>query len=310
MPLQKALTDLLGKLENWGHGLLLLLPNIVIALLVVLLFWLLAKLLDRVLRKVLRRFSVGHEVIDLTAIAVFIFTTIAGLFVALDVLGLDKTVTSLLAGVGILGLVLGLAFQSTGENYVAGIYLSIQRPFRVGQIIGSGDYFGVVERIALRSTWLRVPEGQLVYLPNKKIFDNEIINYSESGKRRIDLQIGISYGENLEKVKRVATEAVAAIENRDQNRQVEFFYDGFGDSSIDFEIRFWIDFYRQPDYLAARSEAVMRIKRAFDENGITIPFPIRTLDFTRGIGGETLATQLRGLNLAGESPPADKNDAG
>lgn len=296
MHVQKVLMDLLDKLERWGHSLFLLLPNIVLAILLIVFFWLLAKVVDRTLRKILRRFSVGHEIIDLTAVVVFVVITITGLFVALDILGLDKTVTSLLAGVGILGLALGLAFQSTGENYVAGIYLAIRRPFQVGQVIRSNDFYGVVEKIALRSTSLRVPEGQLVYLPNKKIFDNAIVNYSDSGQRRVDMKIGVSYGDNLEKVKRVAIEALSAIEHRDTSKPVELFFDEFGDSSINFEIRFWIDFHRQPDYLAARSEAVMRIKAAFDANDITIPFPIRTLDFAQ-VGGETLESQLHKSGL-------------
>lgn len=296
MHIEKVLNDLIGKIEGWAHGLFLMLPNIVLAVLVIVIFWLIARALDRTLRRLLKRFSVGHEVIDLSAVVVFSIVMLAGLFVALDVLGLDKTVTSLLAGVGILGVVLGLAFQSTGENYVAGIYLAIRRPFQVGQVIGSNDFFGVVERIALRSTSLRVPEGQLVFLPNKKIFDSAIVNYSDSGQRRVDLKVGISYGDDLEKVKRIATEAVAAIQTRDTKKEVEFFYDGFGDSSINFEIRFWINFHRQPDYLAARSEAVMRIKAAFDANDITIPFPIRTLDFAR-VGGDTLETQLRAVGF-------------
>lgn len=296
MHVQKVLMDLLDKLERWGHSLFLLLPNIVLAILLIVFFWLLAKVVDRTLRKILRRFSVGHEIIDLTAVVVFVVITITGLFVALDILGLDKTVTSLLAGVGILGLALGLAFQSTGENYVAGIYLAIRRPFQVGQVIRSNDFYGVVEKIALRSTSLRVPEGQLVYLPNKKIFDNAIVNYSDSGQRRVDMKIGVSYGDNLEKVKRVAIEALSASEHRDTSKPVELFFDEFGDSSINFEIRFWIDFHRQPDYLAARSEAVMRIKAAFDANDITIPFPIRTLDFAQ-VGGETLESQLHKSGL-------------
>lgn len=296
MHLQKALMDLLKKLQSWGHNLFLMLPNIMLAFLVVVIFWLLAKGVDRLLRRVLKGFSVGHEVIDLSAVLVFVIVMATGVFVALDLLGLDKTVTSLLAGVGILGLALGLAFQSTGENYVAGVYLAIRRPFQVGQVIQSNDYYGVVEKIALRSTSLRVPQGQLVYLPNKKIFENAIVNFSDCGQRRVDMKVGVSYGDDLEKVKRIATEAVSGVRSRDQSRAVEFFYDEFGDSSINFEIRFWIDFSREPDFRAARSEAVMCIKAAFDANDITIPFPIRTLDFAQ-VGGDTLQSQLRKSGL-------------
>lgn len=306
MHLPTAFLHLMEKLEGWGHSLFLLLPNIVLAILMVLLFWLLARVLDRGLRRLMKRLSVGHEIIDLTAVLVFVIITALGVFIALDVLGLDKAVTSLLAGVGILALAIGLAFQSTGENYVAGIYLSVKRPFRVGHIIGSSDYFGVVERMTLRSTLLRVPEGQLVYLPNKKIFENAIVNYSDNGLRMVALKVGVTYGEDLEQVKRVATEAVAAVKNRARNQPVEFFYDGFGDSSINFEVRFWIPFDRQQSYLSARSDAVVCIKRAFDEHDITIPFPIRTLDFAR-VGGETLEEQLRAVGLARDSGKSERS---
>jgi len=116
MHIQKVLTDLIDKLERWGHALFLLLPNIILAIMLVVFFWLVAKAVDRTLRKILKRFSVGHEIIDLTAVIVFVIITLTGLFVALDVLGLDKTVTSLLAGVGILGLALALPFSPRAKT--------------------------------------------------------------------------------------------------------------------------------------------------------------------------------------------------
>ena len=102
-----------------------------------------------------------------------------------------------------------------------------------------------------------------------------------------NLECGISYGDDLEKVKEVALDAVSAIKNRDKHRDVEFYFQEFGSSSINFVVRFWVRFQGNPDYWDAKSEAVMALKKAFDENDIMIPFPIRTLDF--GIrGGEKL----------------------
>lgn len=126
---------------------------------------------------------------------------------------------------------------------------------------------------------------------------------------RVDLQCGISYGDDLEKVKSVAMGAIDSVSSRNTERDVEFFYEEFGDSSINFVARFWIEYGGHQDFLAARSEGIMRLKKAFDENDIMIPFPIRTLDF--GIkGGERLATVLeskRGYassKSAGASGPA------
>lgn len=199
---------------------------------------------------------------------------------------------SLLAGAGILGLALGFAFQDIAANLMAGIYLNIQHPFRAGHLIESKDLFGVVKRVHLRWTEMRNPEGQLVLIPNKQVFENPIRNYSATGQRRIDIRLGVSYGDDLERVKRIGIRALEQVSTRKPDTEVELFFEEFGESSIDFVARFWIDFTsKQSEYLQARSEAIERLKRAFDENGITMPFPTRTLDF--GVkGGETLSEAL------------------
>ena len=156
------------------------------------------------------------------------------------------------------------------------------------------------------STVVRVPTGQLVYVPNSSVFKNRLVNYTMTGQRRVDVACGISYGDDLEKAKRVALEAIEALDGRIPGRDVELFYEEFGGSSINFVLRFWIQFGRsQTDYLAARSRAVMALKQAFDENDITIPFPIRTLDF--GIlGGVPLREELDGAGLATRTPPSGR----
>src|SRR4029079_7943822 len=100
----------------------------------------------------------------------------AGLFISLGILGLQKTVASLLAGAGILGLALGFAFQDIAANFMAGIFLSIEHPFRAGHLIESKDILGVVRRVHLRWTEIRSPEGQVILVPNKQVFENPITN--------------------------------------------------------------------------------------------------------------------------------------
>lgn len=108
----------------------------------------------------------------------------------------------------------------------------------------------------------------------------------------MDVPVGISYGDDLERAERIAVEAVEGVPGRDPDRKVELFYGGFGASSIDFTLRFWIPFdNHELDYLAARSEAVKRVKAAFDAQGVTIPFPIRTLDFSK-VGGRKLHQEM------------------
>jgi small-conductance mechanosensitive channel len=291
---QQVLNKLMGKLESWGDQAVLLLPNFAVAVLVLVTAWLLAKLTRVATYRLLGHVSRIDQVNRVVAGSLYVVVLAAGLFVALGVLGLDKTVTSLLAGAGIIGLALAFAFQDIATNFMAGIFMSVQRPFLLGELVETKDYFGTVQRISLRWTELLTPEGQFVLIPNKEVFENPIVNYSRTGERRVDLPVGISYGEDLEHVKRVTLAAVERVSCRKQGRDIDFFFDGFGDSSINFVVRMWVDFAKQKDYFVARGEMIERIKAAYNEAGITIPFPIRTLDFGI-VGGQRLADNLRAL---------------
>lgn len=283
--MQQTWNLLVDKLAGWSRQLVLLLPNLAVAVLVVVASWLVARAARILFMRLLRRVSHSQQVTRLLAQVIFLAIMATGTFIALGILGLQKTVASLLAGAGILGLALGFAFQDIAANLMAGIYLSVQRPFRAGHLVETKDYFGVIQHVHLRWTELRTQTGQIVLIPNKEVFENPIENYSITGERRIDLPVGISYSDDLEKVKLVAVRAVEEVSARIPEREVELFFEKFGESSIDFVVRFWIPFAaRHADYLKARSEAIQRLKKAFDANGITIPFPIRTLDFGEAPG--------------------------
>jgi len=289
MDINASFNLVVGKIEEWARTLIEMLPNFVVAILAMILFYVLARVARKLVDKGLKRLSTGNAVSNLMANVVYFAVIIAGLFVALGILKLDKTVTSLLAGVGIAGLALGFAFQDTIANLVSGIIIAFRRPYDVGDIIESNDYFGKVIRVNLRTTDIQLLQGPIVLIPNRMAVQNPVTNYSEYGWRRVDLQVGVSYAEALEEVKRVTLEAVGQVEGLVKSRDVTLFYDEFGDSSINFNVRFWIEYgNRNAEYLKAKSDAIMRIRSAYEEHGIVIPFPIRTLDF--GIkGGEKLS---------------------
>lgn len=301
MRLGKAWELLVAKITGWARDFVLLLPNLIVSLVVLVAFWLAARLVRNILLRILRRVSHSEQVNQILSYAVYFALIAIGTFVALGILGLQKTVTSLLAGAGIVTLALGFAFQDIAANLMAGVYLSVQRPFRPGHIIETKDFFGTVKRIHLRWTEIRTQQGQVVLIPNKQVFENPIMNYSASGKRRVDLRLGVSYGDDLEKVRRLAIRAVEGVSTRLPDKEVELFYEEFGESSINFVVRFWINYMKQPDFLQAQSEAIERIKKAFDENSITIPFPIRTLDFAVK-GGENLAEVLEEAGISRVQP--------
>jgi len=286
--LAQALQNSQDKLMGWLKGLIEAAPNVLAALLVLMLFATIARYTRKLVRRLLSRFSRNDQVNDVIAVGVYLVVMLAGLFAALGVLNLQKTVTSLLAGAGIAGLAIGMAFRATAENLIAGVGLSVQEQFSNGDIIEIAGHMGTVEQVNLRATVLRTFDGQRVVIPNNVVYSQPLVNYSHLGARRVRLDVGVAYDTDLEKARSIAVDAVEAVEHRDSSRPVDCFYQEFGDSSIDFQIRFWVPYPGQGQYLQARSEAIMRIKKAFDENGITIPFPIRTVDFS-SVGGATLA---------------------
>ncbi len=283
MDINKAYQLIKQKLTTWLSEIIRLLPNILLAAVVLVIGFYIAKIVKKVAVKLIAKVSHNTTLNSLFGSVIQIFCVGVTLFTVLSILQLDKAVTSILAGAGIIGLALAFAFQDIAANFISGVFISFRRPLHIGDIVKVKDYMGKVEEINLRDTILRTFQGQMVIIPNKDVFQNPIENYSLLGKRRFDLVIGVSYGDDLQKVKDVTLNAVKDIEGLSKDDETTLFYQEFGDSSINFFIRLWICSPEQPAYLNVGSEAIMRIKKAYDENDIMIPFPIRTLDF--GIKG-------------------------
>lgn len=285
----------MDKLEGWVDAVVLMLPNLVVAVLIVIAAAFIARLVRRgvksLLERVTERAPSARNVVDLMGTIAYVLVLAAGTFVALETLALSGVVTTLLAGAGVVGLALGFAFQDIASNFIAGVLMAVRNPFTIGQIIETNGYMGTVREITLRSTLIQTFQGQHVILPNAKVYQEAIINYSAERQRRVDIGCGVGYGDDLEKAERVAIEAIEGLSVRNTNKPVQLYYDEFGDSSINFKLRFWVDFSKQTDFLDAQSEAIKALKTAFDREGITIPFPIRTLDF--GPNGGVSLSEVR-----------------
>lgn len=290
---QSPLQLIWDKLLEWYRLVVEMLPNFVLAVIVVIGFYFLARLIKKIVGKLVGKLLQRESLIKLLTTITYVLVIIIGMFVALSVLKLDKAVTSLLAGAGIIGLALAFAFQDFAANFMAGIMMAVRAPFKVGDLIETNDIKGRIKEIQFRTTELLSLQGQLVVIPNKDIFQNPLFNFSQPARYRVDLDCGVSYGDDLEKVRSVTKKALEHIPHRMKEKDIEVFFKEFGGSSINLEARVWIEYQKHTDFLEARSEAVIAIKKAYDEADIMIPFPIRTLDF--GIrGGETLAEMAKG----------------
>lgn len=290
---KKALDLIRSKLAAWIESLVVMLPNLVLSVLIVVGFWLVARLVRKALDKLLGRFFESTSLQRLISTLLYGSIMLIGLFTALSVLHLDKTVTSLLAGAGIIGLALGFAFQDIASNFLAGVLMASQHPIRVGDLIETAGEMGVVQRIDLRTTELRTMQGVQVVVPNKDIFQNKLINYTRNGVRRVDLELGVSFAEDFSHVARVSIEAVKAVPDVLVERGVDVFYQGVLESRVAFEVRFWITSDSNRHFHTVRSAVIVAIKEAYRREGITIPFPMRTLDLSIK-GGQQLDAMFKG----------------
>ncbi|WP_025764786.1 mechanosensitive ion channel family protein [Dyadobacter tibetensis] len=266
------------KLDRWGVEGAKLIPNLILAVLLLIVFRYLAGYSSKFLKRILNRISNNEALVGLLAALAKIAVFTVGLFFALGVMGLEKTVASLVAGAGVLALAIGFAFQDLTANFISGAFIAIQRPIRVGDVIETNGFTGKVLSINLRSVILDNFAGQFVELPSKDIFQKPIVNYSNSGERRVQLLCGVAYDSDLERVERLALETINSLEFLSVLRPVELQFTQFGDSSIDFQLLFWID----PSKTGpgpAKSIAIKALKLAFEKEGITIPFPVRTLEY-------------------------------
>lgn len=280
MDINTALEKTLNKIETWIGAFIESLPNIVVALLITVGFFFLAKLIRKGFLKVIGRFSDSITVNRLLSNIMYVGVIFTGIFIALGVLHLDKTVTSLLAGAGIIGLALSFAFQDVAANFISGIYIAINRPIQQNDHILSNNLEGRVKRVNLRSTEIETFQGQIVTLPNRKIFENPITNFSRKKERRIDLEVGISYSDDPEKAEKVAKKAIQSLGKSLTKEEINVWFTGFGGSSVNMVITYWCDSGTNACFLKARSQGIKAIKKAFAREEISIPFPIRTLEFS------------------------------
>ncbi len=279
MDIHEAIHLIHDKIFSWLKQAVSHVPNLLIAILVVALFGAASGYIKKAVMRLMSRVTGNASLVNLTSSFLRLFVIAVGIFVGLNILGLNQAVTSLLAGAGIIGLALGFAFQDLTANFLSGAFIAIQQPIRVGDVVETNGYFGMVKAINIRSTIIDNFGGQEIEIPSRDIFQKPIVNFSKSNQRRMQLNCGVSYDDDLQKAQDVAMAAIVSLPFLQPGKPVEFHYQNFSDRSITFLMWFWID-QAQAGPPQAMSDAIKAIKKAFGENGIVIPFPIQTLEIT------------------------------
>jgi len=259
------------SLETIGEKILAFLPNLGYALLIYILARLISTWVARMLRKAMQRRDHDQEIIVLLELLARWGILAFGIVLALEQLAPGRF-SSLIAGLGIAGFTIGFALQDVAKNFVAGILLLIQQPFKIGDEIEVAGYIGTVLDISLRATEMRALDGRYVFIPNGDIFVNPIINFSRAPRRRIEINAGVSPDSDLDHVARTVMQSLDGLVGILDQPAPRIIFSNFGDSTIDFKLHYWID-TGEAGVLKAQDEGIRAIKTAFERERIDMPFP-------------------------------------
>lgn len=270
--------------QLWGMwaGFVALVPNIVIALLVIAITWIVARLVRRLSGRITQHAHMRESLKQLVDTVLSIGTWIVGLMIAATVVLPGLTPASLIAGLGVGTIAIGFAFQDFFQNFLAGILIMVRKKMRIGDVIECEGIVGKVEHISLRETHVRKLSNELTIVPNSTLFKNPVEILTDKDQRRHEIVVGVSYDTDLEVARQVIREAMNTVKEIDQDRRIDIFAREFNASSIDFLVRWWAG-SKPYDMHETRDAVIRAIKSALDAAGIEIPFPYVTNTFKEAL---------------------------
>lgn len=229
-----------------------------------------AKLISRMIRKMMRKADVDQTLRKFVGNMAYITLLLFVVLAALNQLGIQTT--SFIAVLGAAGLAIGLALQGSLSNFAAGFLMIIFRPIRVGDYIEGAGTSGTVEEIQIFTTTLITPDNKTVIIPNAALTSDNIVNWTAKGTRRVDLVMGIGYEDDIDKARAIMMDEIAKDDRVLKEPSPQIAVVELADSSVNFVVRPWA---RASDYWGVYMTLTEAIKKAFDANGISIPYPQR-----------------------------------
>jgi small-conductance mechanosensitive channel len=271
-----------GRLKGLWRDVLTALPFVGLALVVMALSLVIGVLVTRFAKWGLQRRIDAKLLRNVIAGAIGAFVFLTGVYVILRVSGLTQLALTVVGGTGLLGLVLGIAFRDITENFLASIFLSIQRPFMTGDLIEVAQFTGYVQQLNLRVTVLMTLEGNLVQIPNSTIYKSAVRNFTANTNRREDFVVGIGYEENIADAQEVALGVLLSHPAVLKTPEPAVLADNLGRATVNLRVYFWLN-GREHSWLKVRSSVIRLVKRAFQERGISMPDEAREVIFPQGV---------------------------
>ena len=284
------ITILQEQVNEFAAGAVESAPQIIAATVFLILTWVIKKIAIKVFRKASShsnmRPSLREAFITIIGITIWVIGFMIAAMIALPGL----TPAKLLAGLGVGSIAIGLAFKDTFENLLAGILLLMREPMRIDDYIECDGVEGQVKHITIRDTYVRRTDGELVIVPNNHLYKNPLRILTDKPTRRVTIMCGIGYGEDVDEGREVIKKAVESVDSVNKDKPVQIFAQGFGASSIDFEVTWWTQ-SKPVDIRVSRDQVIAAVKRGLDDAGIEIPFPYRTLTFSEPLPVKQMADE-------------------
>lgn len=313
MNIQSAITAAWNKIGGMINGLIIALPNIVLALVVFILFFFAARWLKLLVKRITRRHRQARNlgmVLGRLAQGVVI---LIGLFVALSIIIPTFKAGDLIQLLGISGVAIGFAFRDILQNFLAGILILLTEPFQIDDQIVFKDFEGTVENIQTRATTIKTYDGRRIVIPNSELFTNSVTVNTAYDSRRMEYDFGIGYGDDVEEAKRLMLETIDGIDDILKDPAPDVLLLELGESSVNIRARWWIKPPRRIDDLKSRDKVISAIKqKLYVENGIDLPYPTRQIlfhDQTEETDGDR-ALQREGWPAGNKEVPLSRSISG
>jgi small-conductance mechanosensitive channel len=268
-----------AKIQWMLNGTIAMLPDIVLALIVFFLFYFAARALKSLVKRVTKKHRHARNlglVLGRLSQGIII---LVGLFIALSIVIPSFKVGDLIQLLGISGVAIGFAFRDILQNFLAGILILLTEPFRIGDQIIVKNFEGTVENIETRATTIKTYDGRRIVIPNSELFTESVTVNTAFDCRRIQCDVGIGYGDDIDRAKQLILEAIASVDGVLNDPHPDALVVALAESTVDIRARWWIKPPRRADALDTQDKVLTAIKKKLMANGIDLPFPTQQILF-------------------------------
>ncbi|XHX78837.1 MAG: mechanosensitive ion channel family protein [Stenomitos frigidus ULC029] len=273
------ISTLLDKMQAMLKGFILLLPNMVLALIVFAIFFFVAKAIKKVVINVTRNRRQARNLGMVLGRLAQGTTILVGLFIALSIVIPSLKASDLVQLLGISGVAIGFAFRDILQNFLAGILILLTEPFQIDDQIVFKDFEGTVENIQTRATMIKTYDGRRIVIPNSELFTNSVTVNTAFDKRRLEYDIGIGYGDDINEARRLILEAIHETDRVLETPAPDAIVVELADSTVNIRARWWVNPPRRADVLDLQDRVLTNIKNKLTANGIDLPFPTQQILF-------------------------------